>query len=128
MAAAAGVSQAQITGEIISNINHKFTVGNATLPPGKYIFQMMHNTDLQILTVTSADGKIQVDAMVEPSQLPASPQHSEVVFSMYGDHAFLSKVYSSGSKIGVSVVESSREEQMLQKQGQRAVERMEEQP
>jgi hypothetical protein len=119
--------QAQITHKVEADIHHQFTVGEATLPPGQYIFRMMPQTDLSIMTVTSADGNTSDEFLVRQATDSHVPHHNELVFNRYGNHEFLTHVYQQGEKIGVAVVEPSREESRLEKQGQTPVEHTEEQ-
>lgn len=120
-------ASAQITNAINANLTHRFTVGNATLPPGQYTFRVMPRTDMKVMTVTSQDGNTSAEFLVREATLPTAPKHSELVFDRYGTHEFLAKIFENGSKIGEAVVEPSREETRLQKQGQQPVEHVEEQ-
>lgn len=116
------VSNAQIIGEVEANIPHSFTIANTTFPAGKYYFRMSPNSDLEVMTVRSADDKISGEFLVRESRCSHTPSHSEVVFNRYGDSEVLSKVYESGERLGVAVEEPSRIEARLQKQGLHPVE------
>ncbi len=118
---------AQITNPIIAHINHKFTVANATLPPGTYTFQIMPGTDLTVMTVSNKDGTIADEFLVRESEASHVPKHSELVFNRYDGREFLTHVYEQGSRIGVAVAETSRAELRLQKQGKHPYEHTEEQ-
>ena len=118
---------AQIANQIDAHINHKFTIGNVTLPPGQYTFRMLPGSDLTVMTVSSADGNTADEFLVREAALPNTPNHAELFFNRYGNHEFLTKIFEQGSKIGVAVAEPSREELRLQKQGQHATEHGEEQ-
>ncbi len=124
---AAPTVQAQITGAIETNINHPFVVGDTTLPPGRYIFRMVSDTNLHAMTVTNAATDTSVEFLVREALNSHTPSHSELVFNRYGDKQFLTKIFEVGTKAGVAVDESSREEARLQKQGQHPVEHSEEQ-
>ena len=119
------LANAQIINQIDADITHAFVIGNTTLPPGKYTFRMLPDSDLSAMTVTSADGKHSVEFLVRESQANHTPQHSELVFACYGQKEFLTRVLEQGSKIGVAVAELSRQELRLQKQGQHPVEQTE---
>lgn len=56
------------------------------------------------------------------------PRHSELVFRKFGNTEFLSKVYEGGSKNGVALTETSKEESRLVSAGQQGIEHTEEQP
>ncbi|HTX76714.1 MAG TPA: hypothetical protein VMD29_10960 [Terracidiphilus sp.] len=119
---------AQITRHIDADISHPFIVGQATLPPGDYVFRMMQQTDLSVMTVNSKDGGTSVEFLVRPSQNSHVPNHNELVFDRYGSKDFLINIYQRGEPIGVAVVEPSREESRLLKMGQIPAEHTEEQP
>ena len=118
-------SNAQISDQINVDMSHSFIVGNTTLPPGKYSFRMLTDTDLSAMTVTSADGKHSVEFLVNNAQADHTPQHSELTFARCGQKEFLTKIFEQGSKIGVAVAETPREELRLQKSGQQLVEHTE---
>jgi hypothetical protein len=123
----AQLSNAQITNQIDAHINHKFVISNTTLPPGHYTFHMLQGSDMSAMVVKSADGNIADEFLVRQADAPSTPKHSELVFNRYGDKEILTKIFEQGRKIGVAVVEPSREELRLQHQGQHAVEHTEEQ-
>jgi hypothetical protein len=127
MMVGAQLASAQITNPIKAHFTHRFTIGNTTLPPGQYTFRMMPDSQLSVMTVRSHDGNIDEEFLVREATAPNTPKHSELFFNRYGDREILSKVYEQGSRTGVAVVEPSREEMRLQKQGQHPVEHAEEQ-
>jgi hypothetical protein len=118
---------AQITDEILAHIDHSFVVGNTTLPPGDYTFQMMHNTDQSLMTVTSSSEKMSVTFLVREAMDDHAPAHADVFFRKYGNTEFLSKIFQPGSKVGARVTETSREEQHFVSQGEHGMEHSEEQ-
>lgn len=123
----AQLSSAQITNAIKAHINHKFTIGDTTLPPGQYTFRMMPDTDLSVMTVTSSDGNIAEDFLVRESLAPDMPNRSELIFDRYGKTELLDKIYEQGTRTGVAVMEPSMAESRLQKQGQHPAQHTEEQ-
>ena len=120
-------SQAQITENIVASISHSFIVNNTALPPGKYTFHMIQQTGEAVMRVSSADGRIATDFLVRDSINDHLPQHTELVFNRYGGKEFLARIYESGTKIGASVVNVSREEACLKNQGQTGTTHTEEQ-
>jgi hypothetical protein len=117
--------KAQVTNEIIANISHSFTVGETTLPPGRYEFRMVQDADLQVMTVTSEAGNTSEEFLVRESDLNRTPNHSELVFDRIGNREFLTKIYEAGTQIGVAIDQPSRIKQRMVKQGQRAMEHAE---
>jgi hypothetical protein len=118
---------AQITNTIQAHIDHSFVIGNTTLPPGEYTFQMAQNSELQLMTATSENDKTSVSFIVESAIDDHTPRHSELIFRKYGDTEFLSKIFESGSKTGAEITESSRAEKRFAQQGLHPIEHTEEQ-
>jgi hypothetical protein len=119
---------AQITNPIQAHVSHSFVIGDKTLPPGDYTFRVESNTDLGVMEVQSKNGEHVAQFNVRQSVDNHRPRHSELVFRKFGDTEFLSKVYEAGSKNGVSLTETSKQEAQLASTGQRAIEHTEEQP
>ncbi len=117
----------QIIGQVEADIHHRFIVANATLPPGHYTFHMLTDSDLQVMTATSADGNEGIEFLVRRSVDSHMPKHTELIFNRYGNKEFLTHIYVAGDKTGVAVSEPSREEMRLKKQGQSPFEHTEEQ-
>jgi hypothetical protein len=109
---------AQITNEIRAHIDHSFVIGNTTLPPGEYTFRLMQNSELSLMTASSENDKTNVDFIVRAAIDDHTPAHTELTFRKYGNTEFLSKIFENGSKTGVEVTETSREESHLVKEGQ----------
>jgi hypothetical protein len=118
---------AQIVNGIRARLDHSFVIGNATLPPGEYTFRMVDNTDLSMMTVTSENDKVTVEFIVRDATDDHRPDHSELFFRKYGNTEFLSKLFEAGSRSGVEITESSRQEARFAKHAQHAMEHSEEQ-
>lgn len=125
----AGASElnAQIMDPIQAHVDHNFIIGDTTLPPGDYTFRIMQDSELTVMTATSANGKTSVDSIVRESVADHTPLHSELVFRKYGNTEFLSKLFEKGSKIGVAVAEADRKEARVAKHGLHGMEHSEEQ-
>jgi hypothetical protein len=121
-------ANAQIANAIQAHVNHSFMIGDKTLPPGDYTFRMESNSDLGVMTVQNKNGDTLAQFSVRRSIANQRPTHSELVFRKYGNTEFLSKVYESGTKTGVALTETAKEEARLAKEGQQAQEHTEEQP
>ena len=113
----APAAHAIIEGRINADINHPFIVANTTLPAGHYVFHMLRGSDLQLMTIASANGNTSVEVMVRPSIDNHTPRHSDLVFNRYGKTEVLKDIYEAGQKTGVAIVDASHEEAQLQKQG-----------
>jgi len=125
--AAAPWLNAQLTNPIQAHVKHSFMIGDKTLPPGEYTFRIEGNTDNGVMTVQNQKGDTLAQFNVRQSVDNQRPKHSELVFKKYGHTEFLSKVYEGGSKNGVAVTETSKEEAHLMSGGQHGIEHTEEQ-
>jgi len=117
---------AQITNQIHAHINHSFMIGDKTLPPGNYTFRIEGNSDQGVMTAQNEHGDNVAQFNVRQSIDNHRPKHSELVFKRYGNTEFLSKVYEGGSRNGVAVTETSKEESRLVSAGQHGMEHTEE--
>ena len=116
-------AHAQITPnvQIHATIDHAFIVGNDTLPAGEYVFQMMHDSQLQVMTVRNTQNDMEAEFLVRRSEDSHVPKHTELIFNKYGSKEFLLHIYERGNQYGVTVLEPSREEARLQAQGQNPI-------
>jgi hypothetical protein len=128
LAAAAQWANGQVTDAIRAHVNHSFIIGNQSLPPGDYTFRIESNSDLGVMTAQNAKGDNVAQFNVRQSVDNHTPKHSELVFRKYGNVEFLSKIYEGGSRNGVSLTETAKEESRLVNEGQRGIEHTEEQP
>ncbi|MGO4885523.1 MAG: hypothetical protein ACLP59_32575 [Bryobacteraceae bacterium] len=118
---------AQIVNGIRARLDHSFVIGNTTLPPGEYNFRMVDNTELSMMTVTSENDKVTVEFIVRDATDDHRPNHSELLFRKYGNTEFLSKLFEAGSRNGVEITETSRQEARFAKHAEHATEHIEEQ-
>ena len=79
------------------------------------------------MSASNENGETVATFAVRQSIADHRPGHSELVFRKYGDTEFLSKIFESGSKTGLAVTETSKQEQHFIDQGQHAMEHSEEQ-
>lgn len=123
----APAAHAIIEGQIDADITQPFMVANTTLPAGHYVFRMLHGSDLQFMTIASVNGGTAVEVLVRPSIDNHRPEHSDLVFNRYGKTEVLKDIYEKGHKTGVAIVDASREEARLQKQGDKPFQHTEQQ-
>jgi hypothetical protein len=124
-AAGAQWANAQITNPIQAHVNHSFMIGDKTLPPGDYTFRIEGNSDEGIMIAQNKNGDNVAQFNVRQSIDNHRPKHSELVFQKFGNTEFLSKVYEGGSKNGVALTETSKEESRLVSAGQHGIEHTE---
>jgi hypothetical protein len=118
---------AQITNPIQAHMDHSFVIGDKTFPPGEYTFRMTTGPDQSLMIATSQNGTNVAQFLVRQATDDHRPRHSEIVFRRYGNTEFLSKVFEAGSRNGVALIETSKQEARLASQGQQALEHSEEQ-
>lgn len=114
-------AQAQTTIHLKFNITHPWIVSGKTLPAGTYVFEMSRGTQQQQMMATNTETKDKAVFVVEQDVNNKLPHKSELVFDRIGDKEFLRRVYQSGARFGVAVMQS-KEEARLVKQGQKPVE------
>jgi hypothetical protein len=105
---------------IQSQVDHSFVIGDKTLPPGEYTFRIVNNSNLSLMTVSDRDREIVAEFNVRQAIDDRRPNHSELVFRKYGNTEFLSKIFEGGSKVGVAVAATGKQEERLVRQGLQA--------
>jgi hypothetical protein len=128
MTAGGSWANAQITNALQAHVNHSFVIGDKTLPPGEYTFRMEGDSNLGVMTVQNKNGDTVAQFNVRQSIDTQTPKHSQLVFRRYGNTEFLSKVYEGGTKNGVAVTETAKEEARFVSEGKHPQEHTEEQP
>lgn len=82
---------------VSADIPFSFTVEKTTLPPGKYDFV---RADTWEYTITNASGDVTVIILTEPTGASTVSKESELIFDVYGDKYFLSKILVGGEMGG----------------------------
>ncbi len=121
------VAGAQVQDTIRAHVDHSFMIGDTTLPAGDYTFRNVQKEDHEVMTATDTNDRSHaVDFIVRPTIADHTPRHSELVFHRYGNTEFLAKIFEGGSRNGMEVTETGKQEAQYAKQ-QRASEHTEEQ-
>jgi hypothetical protein len=107
-----GKAQAQIVGNLEADIPFQFYAGNTALPPGKYIIHVLDNSDLTMMEISSADGKMSALFDVRDAEASSAPARDELLFNKYGNHYFLAKVFDRSNPSGSAVIESRYEKRI----------------
>jgi hypothetical protein len=105
-------TQAQIIGNIEANIPFQFYVGNAKFPPGNYTIHVLDNSDLTLMEISSADGKMSALFDVRDAEANSAPAKGELIFNKYGNRYFLAKLFDETNPNGSAVIESRYEKRM----------------
>ncbi|HSY65201.1 MAG TPA: hypothetical protein VK829_11410 [Terriglobales bacterium] len=105
-------AQAQVVGKLEADIPFQFYAGNTALPPGRYIVHVLDNTDLTIMEISSADGKMSALFDVRDAEANSAPAKDELIFNKYGNRYFLEKVFNESDPNGTAVIESRYEKRI----------------
>jgi hypothetical protein len=107
-------THAQIIGSLEANIPFQFYAGNTKLPAGEYRIQVMDNSDLTIMEISTMDGSVSALFQVLDTEARNEPAQNELIFNKYGDRYFLAKLFDEGNASGSQVVESRYEKKISQ--------------
>jgi hypothetical protein len=105
----AGKAKAQITDSLEVNVPFQFYAGTTKLPAGEYRIQVLENSDLGVMEISSLDGSTTALFQVQQSDANSAPAKDELIFNKYGDRYFLAKLFEEGNVSGSQVVESRYE-------------------
>jgi hypothetical protein len=105
-------TQAQIIGNVEANIPFQFYAGSTKFPPGNYVIHVLDNSDLTLMEISSADGKMSAVFDVRDAEANSAPAKSELIFNKYGDRYFLAKLFDESNPNGSAVIESRYEKRV----------------
>jgi hypothetical protein len=107
-------AQAQIIDQLDVNVPFQFHAGNAKFPAGKYVIQLLDDSNLTVMEIRSANDSTSALFEVRATQVNSTPTKSELIFNKYGNRYFLAKVFEEGSASGSQVAESRYEKRVGQ--------------
>jgi hypothetical protein len=107
-------AKAQIIGSLEADIPFQFHVGNAKLPPGKYVIRVVPNSDLGVMEISSADGSTSALFEVRDAQAKSAPGKNELIFNKYGQRYFLENLFDESNPSGSAVVKSGYEKRIAE--------------
>jgi hypothetical protein len=111
------VAQAQTSGrtQLVANIPFEFSVGDKTLPAGRYMVQAVNaDSSVAVLKIQSADGKD--SAMVRTMTVIGKAQNeAKLIFHRYGNHYFFAQAWVDGETSGLQAPKA-RAERALQRE------------
>lgn len=110
--ASALAASAQNPRNLIVNIPFEFNVKGATLPAGEYIVSRTSTVDEMSLTMKRKDGKGNAIVLTKALQSQERQSESRLIFSRYGEHYFLSQVWTSGDSVGRELYKTRQERSM----------------
>ncbi len=112
-------SQAQIIGDLETDVPFQFHVGNTKLPAGKYTIRVVDGSDLMLMEITSADGSTSALFQVLDAEANSAPGKSELIFNKYGNRYFLEKLFEESNPSGSAVVKSDYEKRVAEATAER---------
>ena len=94
---------------VVANIPFAFTVGDKTLPAGRYTISVLNPTsDRKTLQVRSMDGHSTAIVLTNNATGKLS-ENSKLVFDRYGDHYFFAQAQIAGDSTRLAAVRSKAE-------------------
>ena len=113
-ALAAGVqAQTSSTQRVIANIPFAFTVGNKTLPAGKYTITVVNpSSDRRALQIRSVNGHSSAIVLTNAISGHVS-ESSKLVFERYDDRYFFAQAQLSGDSTTLAALRSKSEHKQL---------------
>ena len=95
---------------LIANIPFAFAVRDTTLPPGEYRVERVRDSSPALL-IRNTEGKPAVMVITSPASVNEPQAKSKLIFHGYGDHYFLSQMWSAGSARGSELPKSAKEKE-----------------
>jgi len=119
MAIVAVSARAQAGSPLLANVPFQFVVGDQTLPAGEYRIERMLSGNPKVLLIRSTDGRAHRTVTMEV--LANDWQESKLIFNRYGNHYFLSQIWTQGDNSGRELFKSQRETELAGKEVKREV-------
>jgi hypothetical protein len=106
---------------VIATIPFSFTVGNKTLPAGKYTITVVNpSSDRRILQIRSMNGRS--SAMVMTTGVIADvAENSKLVFDRYDDHYVFAKAQLAGDSTILAAPRSKHEQKQIARANKKSV-------
>lgn len=98
-----------------AEIPFEFAVGNQMLPAGEYDVLNLSSGSGGLL-LRRSDGSASAMVFTIPTQANDWQEVSKLVFNRYGDHYFLSQIWTAGEKVGQKLNPSRQEREVARKQ------------
>jgi hypothetical protein len=93
---------------VVADIPFEFAVGGNTLKAGEYSVRSF-TTNGDVVMISNQDSNDRVVQLTQPIQARIVPQRTKLVFHRYGQHYFLSEVWTSGEQTGRQLLKSKAE-------------------
>jgi hypothetical protein len=99
-----------------AKIPFEFSVGDRILPAGEYRVEQLSPSTMFVVLLRRADDGPSAAALTLGIQANGSQNESKLVFHRYGDHYFLSQIWTEGANVGRQLAPSRRETEMARKE------------
>ena len=96
--------------EIRANVPFRFMVGNQTLPAGAY--RVTRIDDQGVLLIKSSDSGTSAIVNTHATSFKGPQNDTALLFNRYGDHYFLSQVWTVGEVSGEQLPKSKMEREV----------------
>ena len=104
-------ARAESDSRILVNIPFDFSIGNTPLKAGSYVIEELQSG---IVAFSSEDGQGKQFALTLPGESANSNHEPKLVFTRYGDQAFLHRIFFSGDNDGRQLLPSGREKKLIE--------------
>ena len=122
--AAAAPARAQSAREQTASVPFSFNVGDKTFPAGLYrVRQVNPASDRVAIEIKSADGRLGKVTLTSFVHSRGAAERARLVFARYGEHYFLTEVWTPALDAGLALPTSRSERMLARKAGERAPER-----
>ena len=95
---------------VLVNIPFAFAAGDATLPAGEYRVEKVRDGS-PVMLIRSTEGSPAIIVMTSPASANEPQEKAKLIFHRYGNHYFLTQVWSAGSSRGRELPKSTREKE-----------------
>jgi len=114
-------ARAQASSPLLANIPFEFVVGDKTLPAGEYRIERMLSGNPKVLLIRSTDGRAHRTVMTMEVLANDWQAESKLIFNRYGNHYFLTQIWTQGDNSGRELFKSQRETELAGKEVKREV-------
>ena len=111
---ATGVASAQSTDPIQFSTPFAFVIGDQQVPAGEYMVSVVSPTGT--LSFRSSDGAVSVLIGSIPVQSTQTAQRFKLIFNRYGDHYYMSQIWTPGYRTGRTLVPRTTELELAKSQ------------
>jgi hypothetical protein len=102
--AGANTAHAQVVGRIVATVPFPFNAGTAQYPAGSYTFQVVDGSNLDLMQMTTPDGRTAALFEIRDAEAKDTPQSTKLIFNHVDGHYFLARMFDEGEKSGTALI------------------------